>query len=309
MTTKEIPNPRTEYGVIKRYLHVLALLQNNKDPQDWNGSTLADILSLDESDGRPLSDKNIRDYIGKYLEEQLGIGIEKIQGGRRTELADALKDELLGQIASLYSSFVVNDSAKEVVLESYIKKHPLDGLWMLARIYFASLEKKRIKLDYETNTGYKITDALLEPYHLVFRNNNIYLVGKIPEKTEPWLFILGRVHNLRITDDHFEGPIPSVDDIFKNTLGSFVGKSIDARIRFSKKILNPLEQMLGILEPEITKAGDDVYEAKFSVSDDVYLCQQLFMHGSAVEILEPAELRAKMVVMLKESLGVYGNRE
>ena len=58
--TKEFPKPDTQLNVLRRYLHVLALLQNNKDPEDWNGSTLADIISKEEA-GDPLTDKNVRD--------------------------------------------------------------------------------------------------------------------------------------------------------------------------------------------------------------------------------------------------------
>ena len=33
------PDPEKKLAIIKRYLHILALLQNNKDPIDWNGTT------------------------------------------------------------------------------------------------------------------------------------------------------------------------------------------------------------------------------------------------------------------------------
>lgn len=78
--------PQAQLNIIKRYLHVLALLQNNKDPVDWNSFTLADILSLDETEA-VLTDKSVRDYIHKYLMDDLGIDIATVKGGRRTEIS------------------------------------------------------------------------------------------------------------------------------------------------------------------------------------------------------------------------------
>jgi len=67
-----------------------------------------------------------------------------------------------------------------------------------------------------------------------------------------------------------------------------------------------MEQFLGILEPEIITLNDgEQYEARFTVSDDLYLCKQLFMYGKNVEVLEPKELRELMISMLNESIKVY----
>jgi len=68
MTEKiKIPGPTDRINILKRYLHILALLQNNKDPQEWNGRTLASILFTDEDPNSKLNDKNIRDYINNNL--------------------------------------------------------------------------------------------------------------------------------------------------------------------------------------------------------------------------------------------------
>lgn len=304
MNHNQFPNPRTEYGVIKRYLHVLALLQNSKDSQNWNGSTLADILSLDEPTG-DLSDKTVREYISEYLEKELGIEVDRTKGGRRTQLAADIEDELLEKLASLYAGFVVHDSVRELVVKAFLKKHPLDGLWMMARLYFAALEKKRVRFNYVTNTGYKIKEADFHPYHLVMRNNNLYLFGRIHGLDKPWLVILNRVTELRITDDRYEEEPPSVDEVFKDSLGSFIGKKYSVVLRFKEAVLNPMEQFLSILEPEVSKVGDGIWEARFDVADDLYLCKQLFMYGSNAEIVSPPELREMMVSMLRESVEVY----
>lgn len=304
MKQKQIPNPRTEYGVIKRYLHVLALLQNGDDPEKWNGTTLAALLSRDEDESE-LSDKTVREYITEYLEKELGIEVDRVKGGRRVRLAEDLGEELQLKLASLYAAFVIHDSSRDIVLKNFLKKHPLDGLWLMARLYFAALEKRIITFDYVTNSGYKITKAVFHPYHLVLRNNNLYLYGKIRGEKEPWLFILNRLTNLAITGETFDETPPTIDEAFKDTLGSFIGKKYNVLLRFDAKILNPVEQFLAVLEPEMKKVDDTTWEARFTMSDDTYLCKQLFLYGKSAEILEPAELREKMTAMLTESMAVY----
>ena len=37
-------DPRNQIDVTRRFLHILALLQNAKDPQDWNATTLSRIM-------------------------------------------------------------------------------------------------------------------------------------------------------------------------------------------------------------------------------------------------------------------------
>ncbi|MFW5861523.1 MAG: WYL domain-containing protein [Spirochaetota bacterium] len=304
MNNQEFPNPRTEYGVIKRYLHVIALLQNDEDTRHWNARTLADMLSLDEEDG-DLSDKNVRDYIQKHLEQQLEISVDREKGGRETRLAEDLKGDLLHNIALLYSSFVAVDSSREIILKNFLKKHPRDGLWMLATLYFATLNRTRVKLDYVTNSGYNITNASFHPYHMVFRNNNLYLLGRVTGKDSTWPLILNRVTNLRVTGETFDDAIPNVDDIMGGSLGAFIGEKYNVKLRFNKRVLFKLEQFLSILEPEFVEKDEHTCEVTFSASDDIYLCKQLFMYGKDVEIIQPIELREKMTQMLNSCMKVY----
>jgi hypothetical protein len=303
---KEFPKPETQLNVLRRYLHVLALLHNKKDPEDWNASSLADLLSLEET-GEPLTDKTIRDYIRKNLADELGLRIEKKRGGRRTLLADFLEEDMLRRVALVYSSFVITDTARDLVLERLIKKHPLDCLWLLARMHFAIVERKKMRFEYTPNTARQPYCYTVHPYHLVFRNNNLYFVGKNEYNGVLSLFIVNKIDRLEVLAEHFDEDVPSLSDIFADTLGSFIGKRYNVRIRFKRKVLSMIEQVISILEPEIIEVEkDEAYEARFTCSDDLYLCKQLFLYGKEVEILEPKELRETMMRMLSETLGVYG---
>ncbi|HOW83936.1 MAG TPA: WYL domain-containing protein [Spirochaetota bacterium] len=299
-----IPDPEKKLAVIKRFLHIIALLQNPNDSTKWNGTSLADKLSLDE-DRVTLTDKSIREYIKNDLKKNLGIDVGMGKGGRRVRLASPIETNKLASLINVYCLFVARDSSREIVLDQLMKRHPEDCLWMLASIYFAAKDNKRIECDYTNNQGEE-KHYTLDPYDLVLRNNNLYLYCGIPGEKNPRLFIVNRIRNLKLTDQDCPDPAMTADEAFSGSLGSFIGKKHFVRIRYSSAIENPMEQFLSIIDPVIEKSPDGAWiEARFNVSDDRYLCKQLFMYGRDVEILEPKELREEMVKMLKESLGVY----
>lgn len=303
----EFPKPETQINVLKRYLHVLALLENEHDPEKWNASSLADLLSLDEI-GEPLSDRAIRSYIEKNLESELGLRIDKKRGGRKTRLTDSIPKKNLLKIAGIYANFVTVDSTRDMILSKYLARHPNDGLWMLARIYFAGVETRKISFNYKPINSRKSYTFIVHPYHIIFRNNNLYLYAKKESNGDDSIFILNKISDLKVLDNKFYEPIPDRDTAFKDSLGSFIGKKYRIVIKYKKEIYDHIDQIISILDPKITELKDDgTYDfmAKFSASDDRYLCKQLFIFGNRVELVEPRELRDLMIHMLEESRGVY----
>lgn len=298
-----LPDPKTPMGILRRYLHIVALLQGNRDPVEWNGTSLASMLSVEEDEAP--TDKTIREYIKKHLKEELGLQVDVRKGGRKIELAEPITEEMMLRIASIYSSFVVHDSNRELILKNLIQRHPVDCLWMLARIHFAKLEKRQVKFEYTTNAGARLSGVILNPHFMVFRTNNLYLHGRRPGYHERRQFIVNRIENLVVTDQFFDEEIQDPAEVYRESLGSFIGDRYHVKIRFSEAVLQSIEQVISILEPEMKKLDDGWHEASFTVADDVYLCKQLFFYGKEVEILEPQELRDAMKEMLEESLAVY----
>jgi hypothetical protein len=303
---KQIPKPSTQINVLRRYLHILALLQNDKDPRDWNASSLAALISAEEEHDPGVADKTIRDYIEDHLKHELGIKFVKSQGMRRIELAEPLDDGLLQRVANIYSTFVITDSTREVIISTLLKKHHHDALWMLARIHFAIITRNTIRFDYMPHGQKERYSYNVNPYHLVFRNNNLYLIGHNHYRHETSLFILNKIDNLKVLDSKFTEPIPALAEIFKDSIGSYIGKKHTVTIRYTHKVYSRMEQLFSGIEADIkVLKEDELYEASFTVSDITYLCSQLFMYGREVKIIRPKSLRGKMTAMLRESLEVY----
>ncbi len=303
---KQIPNPSTQINVLRRYLHILALLQNNKDPRDWNASSLAALISAEEGHDPGVADHVIRDYIGDHLEKELGIKFAKGRGMRRMELAEPLDDELLYRIANIYSTFVASDSTREVIISALIKKHRQDALWILASTHFAIVTRNMIQFDYIPHKKKKKYTYRVNPYHLVFRNNNLYLVGRNDYRGDTSLFIMNKIDNLKVLDVEFSEQIPKLGEIFKDSIGSYIGRKHAVVIHYTQKVQSRVEQLFSGIEIEtrVLKA-DELYESSFTVADIKNLCKELFFFGREVEIIKPKSLRDTMMAMIKESMEVY----
>lgn len=304
----KIPNPETRLSIIRRYMHVLALLQKPDDNNQWNAGTLADLLSMEEEVDGGLSDKLIRDYIKQFLIEELGFDIKTTKGSRRTVLETPIPRHLLEKIASVYLSFTAIDASRDLVLKRLIDKHPEDSLWLLARIHFAILQKNKITFNYVKHLASENEPKqyILHPYHIILRNNNLYLVGKSGRSGHIVLFIVNKITDLNVLQETYDEEVIEASEFFKDSLGCYIGKKFNVKIRIDREAFRQVDEIISSLEPDYTEADEGkTVIAGFNVSDDTYLCKQLFTFGSSVEILEPETLRKTMVKLLKEGLKQY----
>ena len=307
----KIPNPDTKLGVIKRYLHVLALLQN--DDEGWTSELLSKFLQKDEAeaDGGGITGKAVRDYIGKYLKGQLGVDIVTQRGSNRTRLAEDIDQDMLCRLLGVYSLFVVDDSQREQVLRVFADRNPRRALWILARIYFAVKTRKSISFTY-TNTRNERKEYTINPYFTAFRNNGLYLVGKLIGKSDIRRFVLNRVENLKIIDDNilslreFADVIPTAEEFFAGSLGAYgnTKEIVEMTIRYKKDVRLRIEDSLAHLGPDIAEKEEWV-ESTFRVSDVRTVCSQLLYLGSDAEIVAPPSARDQMRALLADALKVY----
>ena len=298
-------DPRNQIDVTRRFLHILALLQNAKDPQDWNATTLSRIMELDRFDGRVIEPKTARDYIEK-IEKELGIPIEGYKGGRRYELESGIDTQLLTTLLLTYSGFVVFDASRHGVYSKLAEQRPDTCLWLLARIFFASKKGRLISFSY-TNNKMEEKSYTVAPYHLVFRGSNLYLACRKAGEEKVRLFIVGRIDNLKVLDDmHFEPEqTPSAESLFEHSLTSFISEQcVDIVLRYRPTLENVMCDTFSGLNPSFNDKGE-WREMSFSASDPLAICRQLVLYGDEVEIVYPPDMRTMMAEMLRRSLKVY----
>ena len=310
---RPFPNPDGKINVLKRYLHILALLQyipDGEKPETWNARSLADILSLEEDGQKPPDDSLVRSYIKHQIEDDLGISVDRMQGGSFTTLAEDLDVETQLKIARVYADFVIKDTTKDMILKKFIEAMPKMALWTIARIYFAIIEQRRIRISYTTNAGHPMKDKELCPCYMIFRGNNLYLVVWDPSRKKHLPLLADRIYDLHVMDysKSKEWKIIPAEVLFKESLSVYITEepSTPVTIKYRKNVKSTIEGIISLLDHEIiTDEKGDYFEATFNITDYLYLCKQLVIYGSDVEIISPPKVRNAMVSMLKTSLGVY----
>jgi len=308
---KPFPNPEGKINVLKRYLHILALLQYTPDnnAESWNAGKLADLISKEDT-GKDIDDSQVRKYIKEHIEKELDIDIDKARGLQSMSIAEDLDVETQVRIARVYADFVIKDTTRDRVLRKFIKAMPDRALWTLGRIYFAVVEKRMIQINYTNNSGYKINKWKICPYYFMFRNDNLYLSAWDPAQKLNFTLLAERIKSLVVLEKSKsrEWNIPPVEELYKDSISAYISINgpVKIKIRYAKISSAPIESLISPLDPEI-KPGKNgkCLEAEFVIDDYLYLCKQLFFYGNNVEILSPPEVREAMINMLKQSLSVY----
>ena len=291
-------------NVFRNTLHAISLLCNNND-EKWNFKSLEDIIKTEDPD---IKQNKIANYLNNIAKDDFDIDYDTIRGSRSGDIGSDIDDEQLKTLLRLYSTFVITDLEKDVILKRLKKSHPHDSLWVLARIHFAIINKQVIKFDYITNRDYAIKQLEMLPYYMVMKNNNLYLIGKDLKDGQEKRYILSRVQNLNVTEITMkEVDIPEVEEFYKNVLGSYASNHLyKVKLKFENNFQTKLEEIIDSLDYEEPEIYDDEFKTIIVTIDDVkYLCEKLFIYGKSVEILEPKGAREIMVEMLRESCGVY----
>lgn len=316
--------------MLRRILHVLALLQNNKDPQSWNNSSLADILSYDPGSlaGSPqepdytLDNSAIKTCI-KIIKKVLNINIETSKGKRQIPPIESFTRETLDEFLNLYSTMVVYDDTRRSIIRRLIEKNETECMWTMAVIFFSSKKKNIITFSYTNNEGIRKDKIEFKPYHLIAKGQNIYALGMLRKKDNTYelrQYTLEKIKNVRVTERVFNDTIPDASQFFKYSISPFIEDPVEIRIKYNSISAQEIRQILGILGEieqvapngkkltpcEITEYNMTThFEAVFKISDYQHLMKHLFFFGRNVEILEPTKIREEMKQKLRDGLSAY----
>lgn len=146
------------------------------------------------------------------------------------------------------------------------------------------------------------SNRMVEPYYLVFRWTSWYLWGWCCNRQDFRLFKLNRMDEVRETDQTFprrEVPLPNLSDekIFPG--------GIKVRALFHPDMKWRLIEEFG---PNcFTEKEDGRLLFMADYTDMEYLVSWLLTFGDKAEVLEPVQVREKLIRKAKNMIGVYEN--
>jgi predicted DNA-binding transcriptional regulator YafY len=293
----------TEFSIFMRQLHVLALMQHSTASENMNYRTMADLLSLVPWD-EDVNEKKIARAVDKLKE--MGFPVHTAKGETRVVLEKELSDNEMLEVLPYYLNLVSDTVGIRDCFKSYVQNHGSRSLWIIGRIYFASLQKKRIELTYRSLKSREPETYILNPYRWVYRDNAVYLIARNTKK-DISLFRLNRIRNVVIKDEIFDDIIPTAEDLLRFSMGAYISDiCYNVVIRFKPEMKERIEEDFGHLDPIfIESEKSDYLDAGFTVCDLRTVCQAVFGYCGKVKIVAPVEAVEEMKRMLNSNIGVY----
>lgn len=165
----------------------------------------------------------------------------------------------------------------------------------LGPLFSAVVDKQPVEFDYVASGGAR-SSRRVEPYSLVHRRGNWYLVGRDVDRAAVRSFKVSRVRPpIRRGSGSYRVP-PEFDleaHVGAEPWEIGQGDHITARIRFDRRLRWWPEQNMPNLESR--EGPDGSLEVSMQVSQLDALIQWVLGFGTAVEIVEPQEARAALV--------------
>jgi proteasome accessory factor C len=171
----------------------------------------------------------------------------------------------------------------------------------------AVTERRQIDLEYYTYSRDSLTRRKVDP-HLVFASfGHWYFSGYCHMVEDRRMFRLDRIKTLELTDERFDEPDDGAAELPPPLIYAPGPDDIRVRVRVARGIGQWLGEYLPVEETKELRGGRQ--EFVFRTSAFEWLEKLLLRFGSDVEVVEPAELAARMQTAARRILDLYQPRK
>lgn len=170
---------------------------------------------------------------------------------------------------------------------------------------------ERLEIDYFAPARGRAEKRRIEPYLLVVRDREWFLVGRTETSRHYALFYLPRVHGARRLGERFEpdpGFHPSAyyEHGFNAMHGS--GKPARVELRFPKEHAHLADERAWAARQSVTRHRDGSATVRFQSNALFEVERQVLRYGGVVEVRAPAELRRSVREAAERMARVHGGR-
>ena len=227
--------------------------------------------------------------------------------------------ELTKKLDKLVSNYQSKSNLRGIYIDSSSKTHNEELFYNIDRINTAIKSGKKIKFTYSKKVlreGRQIVTEsktrVVSPYAMTWQFDYYYLIGNYDKYDNLMNLRIDRIHSVEITDEpirHFS-EVSNYSDTFdvadytKKLFGMFGGNMQEVKLRCSNKILEQVTDRFGdsIFITNVTDATFD-FTVKAAVSDA--LVTWIMNYEDKIEVINPTELRDKIVNRVKQLLEIY----
>jgi predicted DNA-binding transcriptional regulator YafY len=173
----------------------------------------------------------------------------------------------------------------------------------------ATIDHKRIRMDYHSLASGKTKTYEVEPYLLTFGNGGLYLYAYVPEYAQMRTFAVHRIKRHVVTDQVFS-PVRDVPSKpFDASMGMYAGgKPEFVQIEFAPKLADYIAERIWHKSQEIKRSPDGSLILSMMLAIDVPLKTWILGFGHRARVLKPAALAEAIFEELEEAREQYAPR-
>lgn len=168
----------------------------------------------------------------------------------------------------------------------------------------------RVKIWYFVSHSSQETRRVVEPYGLICKRQNWYLLGKCLERNDIRVFRVDQISSVfPYTAEKFTYPEDfSLKDYMAGSWGVINdGEASPVRVRFDKSVAHRAKNLIYHPSQRVEEQPDGSVVLSFEICGLAEFRTWVIQWGAAAEVLEPEELRDQMRQMALSVSRLYGN--
>lgn len=176
------------------------------------------------------------------------------------------------------------------------------------RLVQAILDRKQVRLHYQSFTEERALDTRLSPYRLLFQRRSWYVIGKSSLHREVRTFNVGRILKLRELDRPAKIPRSfRLSEYLRNAWRILPESGDDSTVilKFRKMMAGNVEEVRWHPTQEVRRLADGGALFKVRVSGLEEISWWILGYGPEVEAIEPPELRQRIAERIEAMRAIY----
>lgn len=173
------------------------------------------------------------------------------------------------------------------------------------KINQAILNCQTVRLTYDSYSSQKVSERLVDAYHLMFREGCWYLVGYCHTRCDTRIFRVDRIREMEVTEQAFILPDSfSLREYLENSWQLGKGESVQVKVLFAPPVSRLIREGVWHNSQEIEELSGDRLVFSATVEGTWEIKKWILGWGKAACCLEPPELRNEIAeevrVMMEE---------
>lgn len=280
---------------LKRQVEVLGVVLSQNYEGHIKTFDLAEIFEVEEL------------TINRDLQQLRSFGI-KIHSTKKQGvcLDGRINEQQIRELIQQYSSLCISPAFVEKSTALLVKRLGEKSLANLVVLQLAVEKNRVVQIDYEKENGMLDFAREICPV-IIFQRDNYWRVlsasGSILKQ-----FHLNKILEARATHKSFESMnSETLEDVFRYSWKSWIGnEKYDVKLGFSRvwsERIKP-KQLMDAESFTENPDGSMIYRTTVNSLDEI--ASWIVSRGKGVVVLEPEELKAKVIALAKDSISNYG---